>query len=339
MMYGKSGMARVALCLSFFFAVAACQFSPPSLKEQLAALSSNGFSGAVLVAEEGVILHEQSYGFASCNDTELNSVDTVFSIGSITKNFTATAIAQLDAAGLLRTENSIDFYLENVPEDKVDITIQQLLDHRSGLHAYHETQNLGDFEWQTREEAVAEIFRKPLLFSSNSNYEYSNSGFTLLAAIIEEVSGLTYTQYIRERLLIPSGMTSTGFWGESISPMASTQNDVLGCSSPGNWQYSWVLVGNGGMVSTIGDMRKWIYALYESDLLDEPTKQKFGYNDLFRGGLGVAGGSSQHDFSADIEFSSKVEFLVIAVSNTDNLRAEFIAISLLKAAIKKNRNK
>ena len=108
----------------------------------------------------------------------------------------------------------------------------------------------------TRDKAFKEIMGQRLLSTPGSNENYSNSGYTLLAILIEQVSGLAYTDYIRERILIPAGMKSTGFWGESFPAMASSTNKILGCSSPDTWAYSWVLVGNGGMVSTISDMHR-----------------------------------------------------------------------------------
>ncbi|MFK7865383.1 MAG: serine hydrolase domain-containing protein, partial [Pseudohongiellaceae bacterium] len=192
----------VVLSAIVLLAFSSCVTQPKSIEEYFTQLNSRGYSGAILVARDGTTLTQQAFGYASCDQTTRNTIDTVFSIGSITKDFTRAAIAQLDAEGKIKLDHAISSYLTTVPNDKAGITVEQLLDHRSGLRTYHETQNIGDFESQTKEQALSEIFRGSLLFRPGSRENYSNSGYTVLAAIIEAVSGQSYVDYIRENLLI-----------------------------------------------------------------------------------------------------------------------------------------
>lgn len=323
--------------LSVFVLLAAAgvaAFGEESTSEVLQKLEDGGFSGVVLIAKGDTVLHEQGYGFASCDESVANAASTVHVIGSITKMFTAAAIGQLAAAEKLQLDGTLADYFDDVPEDKAAITIEQLLRHTSGLRPYHETGRKGDFEAMDRSQAFDVVMRQRLRAEPGELENYSNSGYTLLAMIIEEVSGKSYTDYIRDHLLIPAGMTSSGFWGQSFDPIASTPNEVLGCSSSDQWDYSWVLVGNGGMVSTIGDMYRWVRALKGERVLNNKAKVLIGFDRRMKGGFGSAGGSSQHEFNATVQYHGDSDITVVAISNRDTMRAESFARSLMKAVVR-----
>ena len=95
---------------------------------------------------------------------------------------------------------------------------------------------------------------------------------------MEHASGQSYTDYVRQYLLTPAKMHSTGFWGETFESIASIPTETTGCSSPDTWSYSWVLVGNGRMVSTIGDMHKWVLALKGNRVLSATAKSSIGFD-------------------------------------------------------------
>ncbi len=299
------------------------------LQSTLENLESNGYSGGILIADGENVLVSEGYGFASCDDSVPNTAETVFSIGSITKMFTAVAIGQLEQAGQLNIDDPINQYFDDVPSDKEDITIRHLLDHTAGLETYHETKRLGDFESMDREKAQFEILHRDLLASPGAEENYSNSGYTMLALLIEKVSGQTYMAYVREHILLPAGMTSTGFWGDSFENHASTPNEILGCSAPNDWEYSWVIVGNGGMVSTIEDLHRWVLALQGNDILNDQAKTRLGLDQALAIGFGSAGGSSQHEFNATIEFIGRTNTTIVAISNRNTPRAESIARQLM----------
>lgn len=307
--------------------------SPKTVQELLVQIKKDGFSGGVLIAKGETVLYEKGFGSASCDPSVVNTNNTVFAIGSITKMFTDIAIAQLDAEGRLNIDALISDYLDNVPVDKADITTRQLLEHTSGISAYHETSDLGDFEVMNKDEAFKEIMRRPLVSAPGEKERYSNSGYTLLAMLIEATSGLDYTRYLKDNILSPAGMTATGFWGDHFEPMASTPTDTQGCGSPDQWQYSWVLVGNGGMVSTTRDILLWIRALKGDSLINASAKQRIRYNKMLNEGFGSAGGSSQHEFNATIEYDAQQDLTVIVLSNRNTVSAESIALKLLQALI------
>lgn len=129
---------------------------------------------------------ETARGLADREQAVPNEVSTAFDVGSIMKDLTAVAVFRLEGAGLLSRVDTLDQWF-SVPPDKAGITIDQLLGHRAGFRDFHDS--TGDFEPLDRDEALARIFEQQLLFPPGQNVAYSSSGYTLLAAIIEEASG------------------------------------------------------------------------------------------------------------------------------------------------------
>ena len=237
-----------------------------------------GFSGAVLVAKNGEKVIHKGYGWAVRDRKLPVTTKTVFDIGSISKPFTATAVMKLEQGGKLKVTDSITRYFDDVPEDKKSITIHHLLTHSAGLGEYHDTK--GDFEEMTHEEAVQHIFNQKLKFKPGTDYAYSNSGFTLLAVIVEKVSGLPFRKFLKEQIFNPAGMTRTGFYR---NPSWKKENDVHGYNdrklgkenSPLTWpEITWALLGNGGLVSSAEDLFKFHQAMKGGTIFSQKTKKK-----------------------------------------------------------------
>ena len=166
-----------------------------------------GFSGVVRVERDGKVLLDKGYGFANRSARIPFTHETVVQIGSNTKDFTAVAILQLQAAGKLSMSDTLGKYFPAAPADKKGITIRQLMNHRAGFPLGIG----GDFDAFNRSILVDSAMRTPLLFQPGSRESYSNTGFSLLAAIIEQVTGKTYDVYIRDAITAPLGMRRTGF--------------------------------------------------------------------------------------------------------------------------------
>ena len=177
------------------------------LSDYLNRASAYGFSGQVLIAENGKILLNQAFGYADKERRIASTPNTAFNIASLTKQFTATAILRLETDGKLKTFDTIGQYLENVPADKSNITIHQLLTHTSGLSRGSDGEKN-----TTRDETVEKILKQSLAAKPGEQFHYSNNGYQLLAAIIEKVSGQTFASYLSEKLFKPSGMSQTGFY-------------------------------------------------------------------------------------------------------------------------------
>ena len=239
---------------------------------------NEGFSGAVLVARAGKKILHKGYGWAVREERIPVSTRTVFDIGSISKSFTATAVMRLEQDGKLSVSDPITRFFDSIPDDKKAITIHHLLTHSAGLGEYHDTK--GDFEEMTREEAVQYIFSQRLKFQPGADYAYSNSGFTLLAIIVEKVSGQPFKTFLKEKIFEPAGMSSTGFYRNPAwkkENVAHGYNDrKLGKqNSPLAWpDITWALLGNGGLVSSAEDLFRFHQTMKGSEILTPKTREK-----------------------------------------------------------------
>src|SRR5262245_21230981 len=180
------------------------------------------FNGSVLVADRGQVALKKGYGLANMEWGIPNTADTKFRLGSISKQFTATLIMQLVEQGKLDLNAPVTRYLTDYPaRTGAKITIHQLLNHTSGIVGYTEIPT-----WSAtirnpyKPTAFLEFFSKlDLLFEPGAKFSYSNSGYFLLGAILEKVTGQTYEQLLRERILAPLGMNDSGY--DSTQPLLS----------------------------------------------------------------------------------------------------------------------
>jgi CubicO group peptidase (beta-lactamase class C family) len=239
-----------------------------------------GTGGTLVAALEGEIVTCEGWGLADHESGVQAGCDTVYDIGSMTKQFTAAAILKLERQGELRVIDPIDRYLPDVPADKREITVQQLLTHTAGLIA-----SLGsDYDPLSRADLIARAFSSELRSPPGSRHHYSNVGYSLLTAIVEEASGMGYEEYLSEHLLGPAGMTQTGYVLPDWQPeQVAVEYDAEGVAQGRPFDHPWAddgpwwnLRGNGGLLSTAGDMFRWHRALEGDDVLDEQAK-----HDLF----------------------------------------------------------
>lgn len=232
-----------------------------------------GFSGALLVAKNGKVILNKGYGMAIRAENVANTSETVFSTGSITKQFTAAGIMKLEMMGKLRTEDPITSYFDDVPEDKKGISLHHLLTHTSGV-----VDALGpDYVEAPRDETARKTLDVPLRFKPGEQFGYSNAGYSLLAAVIEKVSGQSYEEFMNENIFTPAGMTFTGYrmpeWDKKV--VAHWYRGEKDNGTPLEKNYpQWHLLGNGGILSTTEDMFRWHQALLEDKVLSAAVKKK-----------------------------------------------------------------
>ncbi len=264
------------------------------LDARLTRMVKNGYSGVVIVAQGGEIILRKGYGYANREKELPVTPDTVFTIGSITKQFTGAAIAKLEMQGKLRVTDTIDQYLKGVPKDKSGITLHQLLTHTAGM-----PDALGDdFDTSATREAVLRLAMGAKLRSKpGSKHAYSNVGYTLLGMIVEKASGMGYEAYLRKHLFEPADMMRTGY----VLPEFELDSLAVGYRRDKPWGTvlghpmledgpCWHLRANGGIHSTIDDMYKWHVALQGTEVLSDDAKKKYfaphvdeGYGDSFYG--------------------------------------------------------
>ncbi len=243
-----------------------------------------GFSGAVLVAKDGKVILRDGYGWADVKRRIPITPDTIFDIGSGIKAFTATAVMQLEEQGKLNTSDLMSKYIKDIPADKKDITIHQLLTHTSGLNFdyFYDQATPAEREiMRVREKYIKGVLSYPLAFKPGEGRLYSNTGFSLLAAIIEIVSGKSYEQYVREHLSKPAGITETGYYiPRNLRRVARGYNDGdMDYGYPWETQWDgkrplWDLMGNGGVLTTLDDVYKWLLAIKGERLVSQKAKDK-----------------------------------------------------------------
>lgn len=239
----------------------------------LAEQEEKGFSGVALVAQGGRVLLHKGYGWADAAKQSPFRPDTVFDIGSLTKQFTAAAIVKLVELGKVQFEESLDRHFRDVPPDKRAITLHQLLTHTSGL-----PDAMGDdYEVLTKGAFLERAWGTALSTPPGKVYRYSNVGYSVLAAVIERASGKGYEEFLRANLFLPAGMQRTGY----VLPDWSTEHLARGITRRGRdwgsprdhpWDQSgpyWNLLGNGGILSTAEDLYFWQRALERGAVLSK----------------------------------------------------------------------
>ena len=273
-----------------------------------------GFTGGVLVSRQGKVLLERGCGLADRARGVPIAASTAFDIGSNTKDFTKMAVLQLADAGRLRLDDPIAKYLDGVPPDKSAVTVAMLVDHTAGFPLYSGP----DDEAVTRADFLKRILAAPLIAEPGRAQNYSNPGYSLLAAIIEKVTGGSWEEYVAAHILKPAGMTETGYALPKWKPgqVAHAYEDGRDTGSTLDYPHAadgpyWNLRGNGGTLATLGDMYKFHLALAGETLLKKESKER-----LFPQSQPVVlvGGNGVHFFSYHRDPDAG---LAILVASTD----------------------
>lgn len=250
-----------------------------AIGEYLSRLEKLGFSGVVLIAQGGRVLLAEGYGLADRERGARWTPATVSTIGSITKQFTGAAVLTLAEEGRLAVTDPISKYFGDVPEDKRGITLHHLLTHASGIV---DLADAGDWDPIGRQEFARRALEQELAFGPGTGYEYSNAGYSLLAAIIEQVTGLSYERFLRQQLLEPAGLYETGYvlprWGGGRFAQGYQGGErwgtVLERPLAEDGPY-WVLRGNGGLHTTAYDMLRWGQALLDGRALPKRALEAY----------------------------------------------------------------
>ncbi len=254
-----------------------------------AAVKVDGFSGSVLVSRGGETLFSHGYGLASIELQVPNTPRTKFRIGSITKQFTAMAIMILAEQGKLKLDDPIGKFIEDAPTAWEKVTIHHLLTHTSGIFSY--TSDPKYLEIQARPETVRSLiarFRdRPLDFPPGEKFSYSNSGYVLLGAVIEKVSGMSYEAFLNRAIFGPLGLKDTGYdHSETILRHRASgyERDGDGLKNADYLHMSQPFSA-GALYSTVEDLARWDRALTDGKLISKesyarmytPEKDHYAY--------------------------------------------------------------
>ena len=254
------------------------------------------FNGNVLVADKGKIIFQRSYGLAD-EETKRNlNIETAFELASVSKQFTAMGIVQLQKEGELSYEDEISKYIPELASYE-GITIKNLLTHTGGLPDY---MNLAEENWDKSKiatnEDIIELFQKiepEKEFEQNEDFAYSNTGYLLLATIIERFSGKSFGEYLNEAIFKPLGMDNTFVYRRRFKPQKvqnyaqgyiysdSLKRKILPDENGEDFFYVYLdgTVGDGTVSSNLHDLLKWDRSLYENDIInDEDRNLMFSSN-------------------------------------------------------------
>jgi CubicO group peptidase (beta-lactamase class C family) len=239
--------------------------------EALAAWGAAGFSGTVTIMEDGEVTCELATGLADPATGQRTTVDTAFPIGSVTKAFTAATVARLAADGTVDLDEPVARWFPDLPAELGVATPRQLLVHTGGLAAAHGD----DREPMTRDEALAAIAATPPAFAPGEGRSYSNSGYTLLAALVEEATGSSYRDEVAS-LLAPADVEA-GWWEGDPTVAEPWAHGLLAGGEEGappapGGEY-WAIEGNGGLALTTGDLARWVAALDAGDVLEPAARE------------------------------------------------------------------
>jgi CubicO group peptidase (beta-lactamase class C family) len=240
------------------------------------------FNGTVLIAHEGRTIYRRSFGYADIPHRRVLNDNTAFELASVSKTFTATAILRLVAQHQVRLDDSLSCYFPAFPYH--NITIRMLLSHRTGLpdYVYLDDRYIRDRKHYMSNIDVVNLFstrRVPLEFAPNTKFDYSNTNYALLAAVLEQVTGISYRNYMLDSVFTPLGMTHTYVYNPKTNhpvTIAQTHDDM---GRPMADVCFDGVVGDKGIFSTADDMLKWDNALKmgkvaSCDMMDEAYKPR-----------------------------------------------------------------
>lgn len=239
-------------------------------------LQHTGTPGAtILVSQNGQVIYRHAFGVRDRESRSPATTDTYFEIGSITKQFTAAAILQLQEAGKLRLDDKLSVYLPRAPHAS-EVTLRQLLSHTSGMPEYLDAVDKAKSidKPASFDQLMSYIENKPLDFPPGSHWSYSNTGYVLAGRVIEVVSHESYRHYVQAHLLSPAGMrhTFTSAEESGLPNMARGYSNDSGRPQLAATIHASVGWAAGFLVSTVDDLEKWNVALRSGKIV---TKADF----------------------------------------------------------------
>lgn len=256
-------------------------------------MQMNQFSGSILIAKDDQVIVNKGYGYANYAFEINNNPETKFRIASLTKGFTAAAILQLEEKSLLSVDDKLQKYIADYPRGN-EITIKNLLTHTSGIPNHTEFE---DFKKERRVyessllETIETFKNKALKFNPGEKFNYSSSNYILLGFVIEQVSKLSYAEYIEQNIFEPLKMNNSGF----EKPERIIKNFAQGYCFKNNeienakFRNMSNAHASGALYSTTEDLYIWDRALYSEELISNESKEKMftEFKDNYGFGWGI----------------------------------------------------
>lgn len=249
-------------------------------KELSKRVSKNEPGVSLIITYGDHIILDSYYGLADIEKKEKLNSNHIFGIASMAKQFTAMAILFLEQEGKLKLEDSITYYFPDLPLQGRKITIQQLLSHTSGLPELTQNNNFMDHlkEPHSINQIIETAFTGPFRSMPGEKFMYCNTGYTIAAALIEKLSGMTYSEYLQKKIFFPLGMNNTFVCDEKLDATKAVNRYLLDSTGyiKARVMHFSNLIGGGSIISNSRDLAKWTMALISGKSL--PTNYKKIWN-------------------------------------------------------------
>lgn len=290
------------------------------------------FMGTVLVARDGAVVMSKAYGMANVEWDVPNTPATKFRLGSITKQFTAAAILLLEERGKLKIDDKVKTYLPDAPMAWDRITVFNLLTHTAGVPNFTSMADYNTIKLTSRtaDAAVVAFRDRPLDFGPGEKMSYSNSGYLVLGAIIEKVSGQSYEKFVADNIFAPIGMKDSGYDSNTaiIKQRASGYLKMPAGYVNAGYIHMSVPHAAGALYSTTGDLLKWEQALFAGKVVSKasldrmitPFKNDYALgltSTLVKGRRVIAHGGGIDGFNTHMSHFPDSKTVVIALSNVN----------------------
>jgi CubicO group peptidase (beta-lactamase class C family) len=334
--------------------------TPPTVASPLAQMmqahaAAGDISGAALVARNGRILYQHAFGYANLEWKIPNDLQTKFEIGSMTKQFTALLVLQFVNEGKIKLDGHLSDYLPYYRKDTGNrITISQLLSHSSGVPNFILAPGFLEGPASRTKYSVKDFVENycsgNLEFEPGTKFNYSNSGYFLLGAVLEQVSGSWYEQLLKDRIFIPLGMNDSGYaHSETVIPHRAAGYERSGSVLENARFYDMSIpFAAGALFSTVGDLLLWDQALYGErllpanlrDLLFKPNLENYGFGwgilvpkpgSPYAGETVLMHGGAIFGFQSVIQRIPKHKELIVLLDNTDSQKLLEIALEIRRA--------
>ena len=323
-----------------------------AVKEFLAARQIVGTSVGVM--KDGRILLAKGYGFADLENEVPATEHTVYRLGSVTKQFTASAIMQLVEQGKLSLDDELTKFVPDYPTKGHRITVDRLLTHTSGIKGYTEMPKFWEQSRQdlTHEQMIAMFSAEPFEFAPGERYQYNNSAYYLLGVIIEKTSGQGYADYLKQKVFDPLGLAETHYLDEApivrrraagyeVRQGAVRNDDPLSMKLP---------YAAGSLGASVLDLMKWQTALVESRLLkpesyarmktpatlNDGSKTTYGYGlgmGTLEGHRKVAHGGGINGFRSQLAYYPDDRLTVVVLCNTGTANPDLLEARITRVAL------
>ncbi len=255
-------------------------------------VKNNRFNGTILISEQDSVIFKKSYGFANREKQELINDSTRFLIGSITKPFVVACILKLEEKNKLALSDKLSKYFPEFPNAD-DVTLEMLLTHTSGITDYHDFEDWKDLSKTEIDpiDVISRVKERPYRFAPGTNFRYSNTGYIFLGLIIEQISHLSFEQYLEQNILTPLKLNQTGVINNNFTPKSFATGYTTTPSQTSKAEYINYNqpFTSGNMYSSAIDLQKFCLNVMDSSLFSAvKTKEIFENNNGYYGyGWGI----------------------------------------------------